>query len=249
MNKVIKHALAAAPLLLALVAAPAYAATISLTPATITVAKGQTVTVQVVVNSGTAQTVTAEAQLSYPSAILTATGFTFAPGWTQLSEPGYDSMGNGTMIKTAGYADGFTGTQTLGTATFTATESGTATIAVTSGSQTFASQGGNTLVAPYGASTVTVGGTSVAQTTTTTTTAPNGQTTTVQATTANGTTNTSVTTTGAAGTANTAAAAAAAEIGAGGGGTTLSAVLLACLRKTLACFLRTTQRPKPRSRR
>ena len=194
MTRNIKWAGALVPVLMLIAAAPAYAASISLTPSTISVVRGQTVTVQVVVDSGTAQTVTAEAQLSYPSSILTATSFTFAPSWIQLSQPGYDSMGGGTEIKTGGYPGGFTGSKVLGTATFTATQSGTATIAVTSGSQTFSSQGGNTLTAPFGTTAVTVGGTT-SQTTTTTTNAA-GQTTTVQTTGTNGTTNTSVTTTG-----------------------------------------------------
>lgn len=228
MTNYMKFAVRILPVLAAvLIAAPASAATLSLSPTAVSVVRGQTVTVQVLVNAGGAQTVTAAAHLSYPSSMLTATSFTFAPNWMQLSQPGYDSMGGGTIIKTAGYPGGFTGTQTLGTATFTAQQTGVATISVLPASETFGSQGGNTLVGPYGSAQITVGGAPATTQTVTTTTGPARTTTTV--TTApsrsTNTTNTTVsaTTTGTAQTAsatttnNAAQAAAVGETNAGTG--------------------------------
>jgi hypothetical protein len=77
---------------------------------------------------------TSKISLSYSSDLLQATGFSFAPAWLALSQPGYDSLDqtNGIIIKTAGYPGGFIGGKLFGTATFTAKKAGTANISVKS---------------------------------------------------------------------------------------------------------------------
>ena len=87
--------------LLALTTSSAYAATISLSPATVSVAKGQTFTISISVDSAGAKLYTVKAALSYPADMLDASSFAFADGtpmWIPLSQSGYDSMGNGTVI-------------------------------------------------------------------------------------------------------------------------------------------------------
>ena len=109
-------------------AVSANAATLSTTPAAVNVVAGQTFSLPISVNSQGASVVTVKAQLSYPSNLVDATAFSFGSGWMQLSQPGYDSMGSGVLIKTAGFPGGFGGTKTLGTVTFVAKATGTATI-------------------------------------------------------------------------------------------------------------------------
>lgn len=104
------------------------AATLSTAPAIVNVVAGQTFSLPVTVDTQGAKVVTVKAQIVYPAGAIEATGFSFGSGWTQLSQPGYDSMGSGTMIKTAGFPSGFTGTKVLGTATFRALTAGQATI-------------------------------------------------------------------------------------------------------------------------
>src|SRR5205823_1611911 len=61
---------------------------------------------------------------------------TFASGWTALSQPGYDVVNNttGSLIKTAGHPGGITTGTILGTITFKAKATGSATIKATTDS-------------------------------------------------------------------------------------------------------------------
>lgn len=135
------------------------ASTIVLVPATVSVTKGQTVAITVNVDPAGAKIYTVKGVVNYPADILEATSFTFAPGtpmWIPLSQPGYDSMTVGNVTKTAGFPGGFTTTKALGTITFRAKESGTATISVSPQSVAYDAQSKNTVSGVQGSSVVTV---------------------------------------------------------------------------------------------
>ena len=137
----------------------AAASTIVLVPATVSVTKGQTVAITVNVDPVGAKIYTVKGVVNYPADILEATLFTFAPGtpmWIPLSQPGYDSMTVGNVTKTAGFPGGFTTAKALGTITFRAVESGTATISVSPQSLAYDAQSKNTISGAQGASQVTV---------------------------------------------------------------------------------------------
>ncbi|HVY72445.1 MAG TPA: cohesin domain-containing protein [Candidatus Paceibacterota bacterium] len=148
-------------LLLAFSAYTAQAATITLSPTTISVAKGQTVTLTVAVDAQGSTLGTVSSNISYPSALLTPTSFTFAPNWMQLTKAGYDQMSAGTVIKTAGYPGGFAGTKTLGTITFTAVGTGAALVQVQNNSLAYSTSNQNTLSGTQGSATVTITGVAV----------------------------------------------------------------------------------------
>ncbi|MDP2641886.1 MAG: cohesin domain-containing protein [bacterium] len=125
--------------------ASVYAGTVSLAPASIAVTQGQSVSVSLVVDpQGTAYT--AKVALSFPAEILSVASFSFASGWMPLSQPGYDSVDNlsGSLVKTAGFAGGFSSPQTFGTVTFVVKSSGEANIAVTGATQVLNASNQNT---------------------------------------------------------------------------------------------------------
>src|SRR3989344_7423037 len=142
--------------LLVFAAVPAYAATISLAPTTVSVTKGQTFTVAVNADGAGTKIYTVKASVSYPAALLEATGFVIDPSWP-LTPPGnmIDNV-NGKLVETAGFVGGFTGVKKLGTATFRAKESGSATIRVNSDSAAYDSQSKNILSGTQGSATVTI---------------------------------------------------------------------------------------------
>ena len=143
-------------LALLLGAATASASTIDLSPTTVSVSNGQTVTVTLSVDAGTANVSSVESSISYPANLLTPSGFTLAPSWIALTQPGYDQMSGGTVIKTAGYPGGFTGVKAFGTLSFTAIADGTATIAVNGSSIAYDGSNQNTISGTQGSATVTV---------------------------------------------------------------------------------------------
>jgi hypothetical protein len=119
---------------------------VTITSSKIQVKAGETFTVNVSVSPATAENVyTAKIALSYPANIVSATGFTLAPTWLALSQPGYDLIDNtaGSLIKTAGYPSGLSSQTLFGTVTFTALKNGTATITLTNDTQIYNSTNAN----------------------------------------------------------------------------------------------------------
>ena len=139
-------------------ATPVYAATLSTSPTTISVTKGQTFTVAIGADPAGVKLYTVKSVLSYPATLLEATGFSFESSWIPLSMSGYDSVDNtgGVIIKTAGFPNGFTGVKTFGTITFKAKDMGTATISVGSASLAYDLQSKNMLSGTQGSTVVTV---------------------------------------------------------------------------------------------
>ncbi len=130
-----------------IVSTPAFATTLSFTPTTVSVVAGQTFTTDIFIDAQGATVYTARANVSYPADILEATAFSFESGWIILSQPEYDLIDNtnGLLIKTAGFANGFSDTKKLGTVTFTAKKSGVATINTTDDSLIYDLNGTNTI--------------------------------------------------------------------------------------------------------
>lgn len=136
----------------------ATAATISLSPTTVSVTPGQTFTITVSANPTASETLyTVKADISFDPALLEATNFTFASNWMPLSQSGYDAMDNtkGTLTKTGGYPGGITRSTVLGTATFRAKAAGTATLVTTSNSLALNKTSTNALSGTQGSVTVT----------------------------------------------------------------------------------------------
>lgn len=141
-----------------LVALPAYAATLALSPTTISVVKGQNVSIVISVDPAGSKLYTVKSSISFPASLLEMTSFTQSAGWVPLSMPGYDSVDNtnGTVVKTAGYPGGFSNATTFGTLVFRAKESGTATISVANTSFAYDAQSKNTISGTQGSSVITV---------------------------------------------------------------------------------------------
>jgi hypothetical protein len=134
------------------------AASFQLSPSNVTVTTGQTFTVQVVATPSGSSLYTASAHLSFNPNILEVTNFSFAPTWMQVSQTGYDSTDNtnGALIKTGGFPGGFNTLTNLGTVTFEAKTTGTATISVGSGSILLDQNSTNEVTGAQGSVAVTV---------------------------------------------------------------------------------------------
>ena len=141
-----------------LVAMPAYAATITLSPTTISVVKGQNVSIVISADPAGSKLYTVKSSISFPASLLEMTSFTQSAGWVPLSMAGYDSVDNtnGAVVKTAGYPGGFSNATSFGTFVFRAKESGTATISVANTSFAYDAQSKNTISGVQGLSVVTV---------------------------------------------------------------------------------------------
>ena len=129
MKKILATAIVFASLLPAL----AYAKTdVSLSAAGQSLTVGQTFTVTVGIVPSPETAYTSKIALSYSSATLEATSFSFAPTWLALSQSGYDTMDsiNGMIVKTAGYPGGASAPTVFGTITFRAKQAGNASIQV-----------------------------------------------------------------------------------------------------------------------
>jgi len=136
----------------------AFASSLTLAPATVATTVGQTFTVTVSVNPTSGKAYTVRANLSFDSSALTLTGFSFASKWMPLSQSGYDTEDNtnGVLAKTGGYPGGITAQTTLGTATFKAKKTGTATIAGTADSLILDADNKNTVAGNQGSLAVTI---------------------------------------------------------------------------------------------
>jgi len=126
-------------------AGTAYAASVSLSPVSVSVEKGKTFSVTAVVDPASAKIYTSKMELSYPADVLEITSFTLASKWMALSQEGYDLIDNaaGKIVKTAGYPGGLTTKQSFGTIVFKAKKSGEAVIKVSSGTQLFDASSNN----------------------------------------------------------------------------------------------------------
>ena len=140
------------------VAIPVYAATITLSPTTVSVKKGQTVSLAIYADPTGSKLYTVKSSISFPAPLLEAVSFTQSGGWVPLSMAGYDSIdnANGLVVKTAGYPAGFLNNTVFGTLSFRAKESGTATISITGASAAYDAQNKNAISGTQGVAFVTI---------------------------------------------------------------------------------------------
>lgn len=153
-----KKALILLPALaLAFSALPASAATVSLVPQAVSVAPGDTVTVTISVDPAGATLAALKSEISYPTSLLTPTSFALAPTWIAMTQAGYDQMGSGIVIKSAGYPGGLANAAAFGTLVFTANAAGTAAITVTGDSAAYDTAGQNKLSGTQGSASISIG--------------------------------------------------------------------------------------------
>lgn len=126
--------LALAPFVLA--AQAAQAATITFSPTKVTAHVGESFTLSVNANASGTTAYTVKAAASFTPGLLRLSTWNYGGAWMALRQPGYDSFDNalGTLVRTAGYAQGFTGSVPFAKAVFVAQSIGTGTIKITSGS-------------------------------------------------------------------------------------------------------------------
>ena len=135
---------------------PASAATITLSPPAVSVTKGEVFTVVVDVVPEGANLYTVKAGLSYPAALLQATGFTIDSTWP-LPAPGNSiDNTNGILTYSAGFFGGFSTTTRFGIATFRAIAYGSAVILVNSNSAAYNAQNQNMLSGTQGSTAVNI---------------------------------------------------------------------------------------------
>ncbi|MDO8407659.1 MAG: cohesin domain-containing protein [bacterium] len=138
-----------------------FAASVVLTPASISPKVGQTFTVTITTDPSGAKVYTTRANVSFDPAHVSLVSFAFAPKWVSLPpQDGYDSEDNakGALVKTAGYPGGISSPTVLGTATFRAKGAGVSTIRVTTDSLILDAGGKNQLAGTQGSTQVTVAG-------------------------------------------------------------------------------------------
>jgi hypothetical protein len=96
-------------------------------PEKINVKEGQNFILTVKVNPNGQKNYTVKASIKFPADSVSIKTWQYANDWIPLRKGGYDSFSNtdGTIIRAAGYPNGFDGLVTFGTATFVAKKSGT----------------------------------------------------------------------------------------------------------------------------
>ena len=120
--------------------ASAQASTIAtLLPSVDTVSTGQSFDLAIMVDPQGTANYTEKVEIDYPADILQVNSFTLDKSWMALTQPGYDSLDNnaGVLVKTAGYAGGFTSPVTFGAISFTAKKAGSGVVTIGNSSLAF----------------------------------------------------------------------------------------------------------------
>jgi len=94
------------------------------------IAVGESATVTLSVSSDIVSAYTAQAIIAFDQKVLEVSNVVFSQGWMQLSQPGYDSISNGRIIKTAGLPGGVTSKISFLTFTVTRLTSATGVISI-----------------------------------------------------------------------------------------------------------------------
>jgi hypothetical protein len=132
------------------------AATFSLSPAKVTIHKGESFSVSVGVNGAT-DVSTVQMNAQFTPGILRFSGWSGNDAWMALKTADADSFSNtsGTLLKTSGFPGGFSGSKNFGRATFVGNEVGEGTVTLSSNSFIYNNANENTF-APGNAVSVTV---------------------------------------------------------------------------------------------
>lgn len=116
---------------LVLLPSAAHAATVELSPNSLSREVGETMALNITVDPALGETAyTAKVQLTYPTDVLDFESFTLSSDWQALTQAGYDveDEADGVIIKTAGLPGGFSDARSFGTITFTGTGAGNGAI-------------------------------------------------------------------------------------------------------------------------
>ena len=110
----------------------ALASTLVFAPTTEAVHPGETFTVKVYANAPTAPDYTVKMSINYTPTTMQLSSWSYDPAWNPVRQPGYDGFDNvsGSLVRTAGYPNGFSGKVLFGTATFVAAAAGSGKITV-----------------------------------------------------------------------------------------------------------------------
>lgn len=102
----------------------------SFSPSTGEYRQGQTISVSIFVNPQDVDIYTVKAELTFASDKLEVRTFRFGNKWLAVSQPGYDLIDNkaGSLIKTAGFPGGLSGSALFGTISFYVKNTGSAKI-------------------------------------------------------------------------------------------------------------------------
>lgn len=142
------------------VVTPVSAGTLALTPTTVSVRAGQTLTLTLSANPQAEANYTVKASVAFTADVLEVTNFTLNSEWMGLAQPGYDSIDNtgGTLVKSAAYPKGFIAPKTFGTITLRAKKAGSASVAVVPGSSLMLNASGTNTYTGTSSVTVVVSG-------------------------------------------------------------------------------------------
>ena len=140
-------------------ATPALAATLLVTPVDIEITEEENFTLMVSVNPKGVKTYTTKVELEYPADLLEVESFIFIGNdWMVLSQPGYDLIDNtnGILIKTGGYPSGVSKLVTFGIVSFSAKKTGEGIIKVGDDSIVLDAENQNVLSGPLPQASVTI---------------------------------------------------------------------------------------------
>ena len=132
MTKKILFTISLATLGVIVLAMPALAATVLVSPTAINVAANQNFNLSLSVDPQGGKDYTAKIELKFPADLLEVNSFTMASGWMPLTQTGYDLIdnANGSLIKTGGYPGGLSSSASFGAVSFKAKKSGSGTISL-----------------------------------------------------------------------------------------------------------------------
>lgn len=132
------------------------ASVISLRGASTKVEPTKTFTLSIYADPKSVPSYTAQANIKFPSDLVSVESFTYNSAWLPLTPSGYDLIDNtnGKLIKTAGYPNGFSTETLLGTAVFRSKKAGTVVISTEKESYILDIDSNNTL-STYGSFSIT----------------------------------------------------------------------------------------------
>ncbi|HAQ02704.1 hypothetical protein A2467_01570 [Candidatus Nomurabacteria bacterium RIFOXYC2_FULL_36_8] len=106
------------------------ASAISLRSSTSTTEPGKTFSLSIYANGSGVASYTAGVTLKFPADLVSVESFNYSGPWIPITASGYDTIDNtsGSLIKTAGYPNGFTNEVLVGTALFKVKKTGAITI-------------------------------------------------------------------------------------------------------------------------
>lgn len=120
---------------------------ILLSPAALSVQKGQSFSLKIAIDPQAVKNYTIKTELKYPADLLEVKSFSQDSGWLPLAQPGYDLIDNtnGVLVKTAGYPGGIASPVNFGSVLFYAKKNGQATIQTGAASLAFDANSQNVL--------------------------------------------------------------------------------------------------------